>query len=495
MATRTNILAFDGGGTRGQTSLIILQAIMLAVNSILDIPGVTLTPQDIFDAVSGTSTGGLIAIMLGRFGMSVDQCIDMYDSLAERIFSKKKLLGYLTKSIFSDKYSSKPLRECVGELARAHVNDKNAPMRCDHAPGRIPCTVITCRLDHSGAPESGATFICTHMCEPDIGALISDAAHATTAAPPYFRECWLGGRLYIDGGFGHNNPTWDTYGHYDDEAIRRLAPDVRGTGSEAFRIVSLGTGRPLEEASQAGQQPQIPYIPNPSKTSSLKRISTRLKHFMALGKAAIRAKTSATNNDALIGMVGRAKLEYLRIDGAKGVKQFPLDACDPKIMRKMRQLTEAWLLEPEGKQQVTEIAQILAEEWNLRHLLPGRASQSNSLPVDAPLYQQPLSHSTPSLRPSLHITTPLRGALLNVSSPLEPTPSTPGLTQGATQEGRTESIRSVQEPLSPQPESTNKSATAQQPSAMKNETTIGQQFKESGVVGDPVLPDADDLSV
>ncbi|KAK4171585.1 hypothetical protein QBC36DRAFT_382447 [Triangularia setosa] len=45
-------------------------------------------PCDYFDIISGTSTGGLIAIMLGRLRMTVDDCINAYASLSESVFEK-----------------------------------------------------------------------------------------------------------------------------------------------------------------------------------------------------------------------------------------------------------------------------------------------------------------------------------------------------------------------------------------------------------------------
>jgi patatin-like phospholipase/acyl hydrolase len=38
-------------------------------------------PCDYFDMIGGTSTGGLIALMLGRLRMGVDECIAAYTDL------------------------------------------------------------------------------------------------------------------------------------------------------------------------------------------------------------------------------------------------------------------------------------------------------------------------------------------------------------------------------------------------------------------------------
>ena len=63
------ILSFDGGGVRGLASLVILRDIMddIATRDDVEEP----KPCDYFDLICGTSTGGLIAIMLGRLGMVI----------------------------------------------------------------------------------------------------------------------------------------------------------------------------------------------------------------------------------------------------------------------------------------------------------------------------------------------------------------------------------------------------------------------------------------
>jgi patatin-like phospholipase/acyl hydrolase len=68
------ILSLDGGGVRGMSSLYILKDLMARVQRQARIADPTpstsaLRPCDLFDLICGTSTGGLIAIMLGRLQM------------------------------------------------------------------------------------------------------------------------------------------------------------------------------------------------------------------------------------------------------------------------------------------------------------------------------------------------------------------------------------------------------------------------------------------
>ena len=68
------ILSLDGGGVRGISSLYILKELMrqiarehAAENP--ERPEISPRPCDYFDLICGTSTGGLIALMVGRLRM------------------------------------------------------------------------------------------------------------------------------------------------------------------------------------------------------------------------------------------------------------------------------------------------------------------------------------------------------------------------------------------------------------------------------------------
>jgi hypothetical protein len=69
------LLSLDGGGVKGISSLLILDAIMHQIrekeNASIKIPDLSeRLPVDYFSLAAGTSTGGLIALMLFRLRMS-----------------------------------------------------------------------------------------------------------------------------------------------------------------------------------------------------------------------------------------------------------------------------------------------------------------------------------------------------------------------------------------------------------------------------------------
>ena len=78
-----SLLSLDGGGVRGLSSLLILKKLMESLD-----PENPPKPCDYFNMIGGTSTGGLIAIMLGRLQMSVDECIAKYKKLSLAIFTR-----------------------------------------------------------------------------------------------------------------------------------------------------------------------------------------------------------------------------------------------------------------------------------------------------------------------------------------------------------------------------------------------------------------------
>ncbi|KAI3326017.1 hypothetical protein HD806DRAFT_488905 [Xylariaceae sp. AK1471] len=61
---------------------------------------------DYFDMIAGTSTGGLLAIMLGRLQMDTRSCIAAYLSLSKRVFAQNYSLKVIEKiRIFTDSIS------------------------------------------------------------------------------------------------------------------------------------------------------------------------------------------------------------------------------------------------------------------------------------------------------------------------------------------------------------------------------------------------------
>ena len=88
-------------------------------------------PQDVFDFVAGTSTGGLIAIMLGKLRMNLQQCIQAYKRLSKEIFGKKHTRGRITHGLAKTRYSGSRLENCIRRLIEENDFDSAIEMTSD----------------------------------------------------------------------------------------------------------------------------------------------------------------------------------------------------------------------------------------------------------------------------------------------------------------------------------------------------------------------------
>jgi hypothetical protein len=106
------LLALDGGGYRGLALLYVLRHIMRNIPGID--PSEKLYPYKYFDLIGGTSTGGLVAIMLGRLGMDIQAAIEKYQELGPTIFGRDQgtFLGVVVQGA---RFDSQPFDYALAE--------------------------------------------------------------------------------------------------------------------------------------------------------------------------------------------------------------------------------------------------------------------------------------------------------------------------------------------------------------------------------------------
>lgn len=121
-----------------------------------------LHPHHVFKLVAGTSTGGLIALMLGKLEMTVDECITQYEELSKVIFGKKHLRGRITHGLAPARYSGKRLRNCIRTLLSDHGLNEDLPMRheADKVAWYVPTNFFAQYFHHGYFPRrvSSLTF-------------------------------------------------------------------------------------------------------------------------------------------------------------------------------------------------------------------------------------------------------------------------------------------------------------------------------------------------
>ena len=213
------ILTIDGGGIRGTFPAAFLANL----------------EQDLkhpigryFDLISGTSTGGIIAIGLA-LGMTAKEILELYENKGAAIFAQTRsgLPGWLARRFHSGcwlfwgpKYDAGPLCDALTESF--------GQRRLGEASTRL--------LIPAWHPKTQDVYIFKTAHHPrfktDYKELAVDAAMATAAAPTYFAQHLTANDVgLIDGGLWANNPT----GIAVVEAIATL-----GWPAQDLKVLSIG---------------------------------------------------------------------------------------------------------------------------------------------------------------------------------------------------------------------------------------------------------------
>ncbi|KAL5450429.1 hypothetical protein PMIN06_006565 [Paraphaeosphaeria minitans] len=271
------ILTLDGGGVRGISSLLILKDIMDGVQTEeksrrknsrnpgtvnghtehveeVQVPD---RPCEYFDLICGTSTGGLIAIMLGRLAFTVDECIVEYRTMAKRIFSSKGK----TSDVL---YDAQILEKCVEEAIAKSKLSKDAKL--DNTDASVGCrtfVVATATMMNGAEPLLLRSYRAKSEIPSPFDCTILQACRATSAAPSFFEPMLINGMAFgehttlessrsqtpgngsvpngtsnlslSDGGLTANNPTFEALFEIDK---------IPGWGRrKPAAVVSIGTGR------------------------------------------------------------------------------------------------------------------------------------------------------------------------------------------------------------------------------------------------------------
>lgn len=208
------ILCIDGGGVRGILTLQLLKLLEKTAKA---------PCYEIFDMVSGTSTGGIIAslIALGKTAKEIEK---LYISLSEKVFTKRSLLSnrFTNPPEYSKTNYRKFVKKIFGEMTLSELATKtNTDI------------LITAR-DVESAEE---TFFSCFNFEKNHGTYknskVKHIVEATMSAPTYFHPF----EIFIDGGVtAYNNPTTAAL----IEAVKYCPNDKYLC--ENITIFSFGTG-------------------------------------------------------------------------------------------------------------------------------------------------------------------------------------------------------------------------------------------------------------
>lgn len=341
------LLSLDGGGVKGLFSIIIIDRLMQETRR-LEGPGAGhKKPCDYFDLIGGTSTGGLLAIMLGRLQMDTQLCIQAYKSLSKEVFSRKFKVPFLENfrkasnvALSWPWFDGDKLKEAVCRTVKENLLPSDSTMLRQSG-----CTVedLTLITDMKSATYS---FVCAvpkyeekvrrirsyepldqQTNAPAERFKIWEAARATSAAPMYFPHIEAGGVSYFDGGLESNNPVIEVI----EEAKQEFPDDKIST------VISVGTGAYQASDASAGLTGFMNYMINMATSTE--------KHH----KAVLEDPRFADIR----------KEGYFRLNGTLELGAIDLAAVER--MDEIERLAEAYLSSNEGQQQIGMCAERLVE--------------------------------------------------------------------------------------------------------------------------------------
>lgn len=186
------ILSLDGGGIRG-----IFTATLLAELEERFLPSGQRIHQ-YFDLITGTSTGGIIALGLS-LGLPAREMAKLYTERGQDIFppppsSKLGALRRQLRNYFSYRYERDGLASVLEEVLGDHkLKDAKVPLCIPSCDGKFGEVYVFKTPHHPDFKKDGDE----HMVK---------VALSTSAAPTYFQPLDDGGYRYLDGGLWANNP-------------------------------------------------------------------------------------------------------------------------------------------------------------------------------------------------------------------------------------------------------------------------------------------------
>lgn len=183
------ILSIDGGGIRG-----IFPATVLAHFEKTFLGGRSIAGN--FDLITGTSTGGILALGLGS-GLTAAQLASLYATRGGEIFPPPGIVARQIRKVtrfVKHRYDRQALTEILKEnFGDRRVSDSTVRLCVPALEGRYGEVNIYKTPHHPDyfldGPESMVTV-----------------AQATSAAPTYFQPLMDGGHILVDGGVWANNP-------------------------------------------------------------------------------------------------------------------------------------------------------------------------------------------------------------------------------------------------------------------------------------------------
>ncbi|KAF8815236.1 FabD/lysophospholipase-like protein [Phlegmacium glaucopus] len=308
------VLSIDGGGFRGLSCLLILRHLMKQIHTDPDLDPPK--PCQVFDLICGSSTGGLIAILLGRFGLSCDEAIEVYEEIGATMFDGEadngKIWGHI---IHGEQFSSSKFEKKLEEIIEKHTGNKDmlfkpstdAPDGLAHDRTRTFVTVVS-KTGSAGVDAYRIRSYPTPPSEIDPSPYghkwtIFQGARGTCAAPLYLSPLKIarGNSVYSfqdAGSSGFNNP-----------AKIGVSEAKQVFGDDAAITLSLvGQGKDLQDARKVMEE-QVDSVMNQIVESTEQTRNRDENAILRLIKRAKRTHKNIQNSPELVRRIAKQLLE------------------------------------------------------------------------------------------------------------------------------------------------------------------------------------------
>lgn len=379
------ILCLDGGGSRGMTSVIAVDSMVKALGG--------LEVADCFDMVVGTSTGAIIAFLIGLKRETSEEAVKRYDVLIPSIFTKSALstpLLLFTTATYDESPFMNVLSEILGEETMLDSRADPAVPYVFAVTSKMSSTPTHVALfrnyNYNGGELPDPFVIKPEEARETIGLAVEYehervrskeypkrpaqsggapwrrqedgsrhpgsfrvlqryALRASTAAPTVFKPVLMGGEMYCDGGIVASNPT--AIGIHE---ARTLFPDV-----PIELVVSIGTGGFLERKSA----PRIGWDGIIGQIVDSACDGEQIHHILEdiLGEGGTKVKRSSSISNT----------RYIRFNPILGFPDdFPIDITDPKKLALIKQITRDYMNAPEQQKKLEELGDLLQGRTGIR---------------------------------------------------------------------------------------------------------------------------------
>ncbi|OBT70234.1 hypothetical protein VE03_00052 [Pseudogymnoascus sp. 23342-1-I1] len=292
-------------------------------------------PWQYFDLMGGTSTGGIIAIMLGRLWMAIPECIKAYTELS--------------KAIFTPKHSRASPKEIKNQIRKSRLAENDDQILLQDFES--PCKVCVFALRESNSKLAILrTYDYLHASQTLFDECkVWEACRATSAAPTFFDPVQIGPykQSFIDGGLGYNNPIFKVY----DEA-QNIWPD------RTVVATSIGTGE----------------VPGTAFGGNLKKIAESITKIVT--GCDVVADDFYNANKAMV-----AEERYYRLSVTHGLRNIGLEKH--KHIGEIVDQTQEYLSRGEAQKKIKQCIKVLLQERIDNGNDPQISSKHNGFKSDA----------------------------------------------------------------------------------------------------------------